>query len=104
MAKEIREDKQSGSNVVVTFMVSPDVRNGLDELARDLGLPTRNSLLSFLVQANRNGLLMVMNKAAKESLVGAAEDRLLSKAEKTSRETCLYVLWQEGYRADPYDR
>jgi hypothetical protein len=47
---------------------------------------------------------MIVNEAAKESLVGAAEERILKLVERKARQTVYQVLWEEGYRSDPYER
>lgn len=72
-------------------------------MAADFGLLNVPALLRYLVKAHDDGLLMVVSKAVKECLIGAAEERVTKQAQKTARETTHYVLWQEGYRPDPYE-
>ena len=88
---------------VINFYFTDEEKAALDRMVADLGMPGRRAVITFLIHAHMNGVLMVMNKAAKESLMGAAEEKMLAKAQKIARETAQYVLWEEGYRADPYD-
>jgi hypothetical protein len=72
-------------------------------MAVDFGLGDKTALITFLAKAHSDGLVVVLNKVAKECLVGAADERFLKLAIRKAREEVLYQLWAEGYRADPYE-
>jgi hypothetical protein len=45
----------------------------------------------------------VLDRVTKECLVSAAEDRMLTKAKRAARDETHLVLFEEGYRATPFD-
>jgi hypothetical protein len=73
-------------------------------MATDLGIPNSKALLRYLAKAYRDGLLVVMNKAAKECLVAAAEDKIIKMAKRAALEETNFTLWQKGFINDPYSR
>ena len=76
----------------------------LDAMVADFGAGSRVGLIRHLVTSHHKGLVMIVNEAAKESLVGAAEERILKLVERKARQTVYHCLWEEGYRSDPYER
>lgn len=95
--------KQSPASTTAIQCDLEDART-FDDMAAHFGVPNRRRLIHFLAQAFREGRLVVLDRVTKECLVSAAEERMLAKARKAAREMVLYVLWEEGYRADPYER
>lgn len=81
-----------------------DLAGQLDAMVADFGAGSRVGLIRHLVTSHHKGLVMIVNEAAKESLVGAAEERILKLVERKARQTVYHCLWEEGYRSDPYER
>jgi hypothetical protein len=87
----------------VVFKLDAETKATLNQMVLDYGMPDRLALLKYLCQAYSNGLLMVVDKATKECLVGAADERMLKMAKRAARDETRWVLYSEGYRATPYD-
>jgi hypothetical protein len=79
-------------------------RDALKLMAVDFGIPNTKALLRFLVKMHQDGLLVVMNKVAKECLVAAAEEKIVRMAKRAALEETNFVLYQKGFVADPYER
>lgn len=94
----IREDSPT------LIQLPKDLAGQLDAMVADFGAGSRVGLIRHLVTSHHKGLVMIVNEAAKESLVGAAEERILKLVERKARQTVYQVLWEEGYRSDPYER
>ena len=73
---------------------------GFDAWCSYMGF-TRRAGFYFLVRAMGDQRLMVMDKATKNILVGAAKEETLLEARLTARREARNVLWEEGFIADP---
>ena len=87
----------------ITFQVSDETKRLYDQMSADFGFTDRADLLRFLCKMNADGLLLIVNKATKDALIAASEERVVKVATRTAREATHYVLWEEGYRATPYE-
>jgi hypothetical protein len=74
------------------------------ELALELGCSNLRNLIKLLARAHKDGVLAIMNKVAKECLVGSAEERIIKMAKRAALEETNFTLWQKGFITDPYDR
>ncbi len=70
----------------------------------EFGFTDRGPFLDMLMAAYADGRLLVLDAPTKAALVGDAEEKMLTKARRAARETVYLVLFEEGYRAHPYDQ
>ncbi len=87
----------------ITVDISPECFSEVDKMVAEYGVCGRNSLIEMLMEAHADGRLLVLDAATKALLAGAAEEKMLTKARRAARETTYLVLFEEGYRAHPYE-
>lgn len=88
----------------ISFNSKPITRSYLNEAMADMGISLPGHLLDVLMLAYHEGRLLLLDRPTKEAIVGAAEAKMQAKAEKAARAMTYLVLFEEGYRADPYER
>ncbi len=88
----------------ISFHCQPVTRTYLDEAMTAYGCSLPGRFLDMLLLAHHEGRLLLLDRATQEAIVGAAEDRMIAKATRAARDQVHLVLWEEGYRADPYER
>ena len=87
----------------LTAHVQTATRGRLTSAMAEFGFSDRGEFFDMLFLAYSEGRLAVLDRVTKECLVSAAEDRMLTKAARAARDETHMVLFEEGYRATPFD-
>jgi len=91
------------SKTQLTTNVRPETRGRITSAMAEFGFSDRGEFFDMLFLAYSEGRLAVLDRVTKECLVSAAEDRVLTKAKRAARDETHLVLFEEGYRATPFD-